>query len=130
MKPTKPSERLRALLIASCLTASVTRAAGPQPVPVPDVQALMVLLNRLTAESAAAQAAAPEDAPGSAAAVVPPPVPVPATKATAASPLRTSGLTISTLTPSTGLSGRGAALPIRLTEADWRALFTTKPTQK
>lgn len=130
MKPTKPSERLRALLLASCLTASVTHAADPQPAPAPDVQALMALLNRLAAESAAAQAAAPEDAPVPAAAIAPPPVPVPAAKAPAVSPLRTSGLTTSALTPSTGLSGRGAAMAIRLTDDDWRALFTTKPTQK
>lgn len=139
MKFTKPSKRLRALLLTAFLTASVTHAADPQPQPAPDIQALMALLNRLVAESAAATDAAPpaEPAPAPAAPVAPTPAPTaptaaPAAKAPPAAPsaLRTGSLTTSTLAPAGGLNGRGPAIAIRLTEEDWRALFPVRQTQK
>jgi hypothetical protein len=125
----KTSQKLRALLLASFLTGGSTYAADPQPAP--DVQALVTLLNKLVADAGIETEA-----------------PTPATQALldALAPLVSGqkatppaqqqggqgpqgGLRMSTL--STGsLSGASLAPTSRLSNEDWRALFTSRSTTK
>jgi hypothetical protein len=136
------SQKLRALLLVSCLTGGFAHAGDPQPAP--DVQALIALLNKLAAESAAAAETEPtaEPAPSPAplpipatptAQPAPTPAPAPLAKATpapASTTLRTNSLSTSGLTTSGALGGSGAAPVVRLSNDDWRALFTARPTTK
>jgi hypothetical protein len=125
------SQVLRSLLLASTLAGIPTHAADPQPSAAPaaaDIQALVALLNKIAAQAAAEPAAADDEAPTPAA-----PAPAPAAKAFApgakpplSTALKTGSLTTSSLTPSTGLDGRGAGTFIRMTEEAWRMLFPVK----
>jgi hypothetical protein len=107
----KTSQKLRALLLASFLTGGSTYAAEPQPAP--DVQALITLLNRLVAE-----AGLEADGPASTSS----PAPVPAKPQ--------GGLRMSSLATSGSLSGGSLGLSSRLSNEDWRALFTSRSTTK
>lgn len=125
MNPMKTSQTFRSLLLASALLAPVVQAADPQPVPSPaDLQALMALLNKIVAQTAAAEnAASDEPAPAPA---PPPGAPAPAAKQPLSTALKTGSLSTSTLAPSSGLDGRGAGTFLRMTEEAWRLLFPAK----
>jgi pyruvate dehydrogenase E2 component (dihydrolipoamide acetyltransferase) len=124
------SQKLRALVLASMLGSSAAQAGDPQPAP--DVAALMALLNSLAAASADDAAPTAEAAP---APIAPAPAPrapaAPAATASQPAPsaLRTGSLSTSGLTASGSLGGRGPAPVIRLSEADWRVLFSSKPAR-
>ena len=123
MKRMKTSLLLRTLLLASALAGTAARAADPQPAPaVPDIQALMALLNRLAAEAGVELAPEAEEAPA--------PAPAPAAKAADSAPAAgqppASSLKMSTLAPSAALGGRGANPNARTAGTDWRALFPLK----
>lgn len=116
----KSSRILRSLLLASALTGPMAHAADPQSAAA-DIQALMALLNKIVAQSAAEEAASGEPAPAS-----PPAASAPAARQPLSTALKTGGLITSSLTPSAGLGGRGAGSVLRLTEEAWRVLFPTK----
>ena len=117
----KSSRILRSLLLASALTGPMAHAADPQPAAA-DIQALMALLNKIVAQSAAAE----EAASGEPAPAPPPEASAPAARQPLSTALKTGGLSTSSLTPSAGLSGRGAGTVLRLTEEAWRVLFPAK----
>ncbi len=128
----KTSRLFRSLLLASTLTGLAAHAADPEPPAAPsaaDIQALMALLNKIVAQSAAAETA-PSDEPAPAS---PPSAPAPAAKAPApaakpplSTALKTGSLSGGSLAPSSGLDGRGAGTFARLTEEAWRLLFPAK----
>ena len=123
MNPMNTSQIFRSLLLASALLGPVAQAAEPQPAPsAADLQALMALLNKIVAQSAAAEAA-PSDEPAPA---PPPAAPAPAARQPLSTALKTGSLGTSTLAPSAGLDGRGAGSFIRLTDEAWRLLFPAK----
>ena len=122
MKRMKTSFLLRTLLLASALAGTAAHAADPQPAPaVPDIQALMAMLNRLVAEAGVEPEPAAEEAPA-------PAIKAPAASAPAPAAAQPPAATLkmSSLTPSAPLGGRGAGSPARVAEADWRALFPLK----
>ncbi len=122
----KTSRILCSMLLASALAGPTAHAADPQPAAA-DIQALMVLLNKIVAQSAAAAeaetAAADEPAPAPA---PPPAAPAPNARQPLSTALKTGSLSAGSLTPSAGLGGRGAATVARLTEEAWRALFPAR----
>ena len=128
------SRILRSILLASTLAGLAAQAGDPQPQAAPsaaDIQALMALLNKIVAQSAAAESA-PSDEPEPAPA--PPPAapaptakaPAPAAKPPLSTALKTGSLSGGSLAPSAGLDGRGAGTVARLTGEAWRVLFPTK----
>ena len=120
----KTSRILCSMLLASALTGPIAHAADPQPAAA-DIQALMALLNKIVAQSAAAAeaetAAADEPAPAP-----PPAAPAPNARQPLSTALKTGSLSAGSLTPSAALGGRGAATVARLTEEAWRALFPAR----
>ena len=126
----KNSRLFRSLLLASTLTGLAAHAGDPQPPAAPsaaDIQALMALLNKIAAQSAAAEAAPSEEpAPPPAAPAPAAKAPAPAAKPPLSTALRTGSLSGGSLAPSAGLDGRGAGPVARLTEEAWRLLFPAK----
>lgn len=109
---------LRTLLVASTLSGAAAHAADPQPAPaVPDIQALMAMLNRLVAEAGGE----PEPEPAA--------VEAPAPVAPAAARPPTTTLKMSRLTPSGPLGAHGPGSSTRVAEAEWRVLFPHKPSR-
>ena len=91
----------------------------------------MAILNKLTAQSAAAAepAAEPEPAPEPAPAAPAPAAKAPGTPATQplSTALKTGSLGSTNLAPSGGLGGRGPAATVaRLTEEGWRLIFPAR----
>ena len=127
----KTSRTFCSLLLAGLLTSFTARAADPPPASAADIQALMALLNKIAAQSAAAESAASDDpapvptAPPPASQPVAPTAP-PAAKQPLSTALKTGGLSGASLSPSSGLGGRGAGTVARLTEEAWRLLFPAK----
>ncbi len=116
----KISKIFLSLFLASALLGATARAADPQPAApsAADLQALMAILNKLVAQSAAANEAAPDVEPEPAPAVKTPATPEKQPLSTA---LKTGGLSIGSL----GGRGPGTALA-RMTEEAWRLLFPAK----
>ena len=123
----KTSRIFRSLLLATTLTAFSAHAADPQPQAAPsaaDLQALMALLNKIVAQSAATENAASEEpAP---APTPPPAAPAPAAKQPLSTALKTGSLSTGGLATSGSLDTRGAGTLIRMTEEAWRLLFPVK----
>ena len=122
----KTSKIFRSLLLASTLTGFAAHAADPQLPATPsaaDLQALMVLLNKLVAQAAATDSAA-SDEPAPPAPQ--PAAPVPATRQPLSTALKTGSLSTGSLTTSGGLDARGAGTFLRMTEEAWRLLFPAK----
>ena len=122
----KTSRIFRSLLLAGTLTGFTAQAADPQPQAAPsaaDLQALMTLLNKIVAQSAAAESAA-SDEPAQPPATAAPAAP--AARQPLSTALKTGGLSGASLAPSSGLGGRGAGTVARLTEEAWRLLFPAK----
>ena len=122
----KSSKTVLAVFLASALLGATTRAADPQPAApsAADLQTLMAILNKLVAQSAAANEAAPDAEPEPASE----PTPAPAAKAPATpekQPLSTALKTGGLSTGSLGGRGPGTALA-RMTEEAWRLLFPAK----
>ncbi len=124
---------LRSVLLASALISTSAQAADPQPVApsATDLQALMAMLNKLVAQSAAAAETAPNFEP--APEPEPQPAPAPAVNAPAAAlrqplstALKSGSLTTGGLAPSGGLGGHGPEVVARLTAEAWRLLFPVK----
>ena len=123
----KTSDILRSFLVASALTGIAARAADPQPAPAaPDIQALMALLNKMAAESAAAPAPSDEPAPTPVPATPAAKAPAPAARQPLSTSLKTGSLSTGGLATSGGLDGHGAGVIVRLTEEAWRLLFPLK----
>jgi hypothetical protein len=138
----KTSQKLRALLLASFLTGGATQAADPQQPqqPMPDVQALISLLNKLVADAGLeldgpVEATPAPEAPAPADPVTPAAPAAPIQRPAAASAPALGGLKMSSLStgglaaansPTTGNSAPAA----RLSNEDWRALFTSRTTTK
>ena len=119
----KTSRTFCSLLLAGLLTSFTAQAADPPPVSAADIQALMALLNKIVAQSAAAESTATDEtAPPPAALVVPASV----AKPPLSTALKTGSLSGASLSPSSGLGGRGAGTVARLTEEAWRLLFPAK----
>ena len=132
----KISKITLALLLATVLIGTSARATDPPPATpsAADIQALMAILNKFAAQSAATESApttepepAPEPTPAPAApapAAKAPAIPVPQPLSTA---LKTGSLSTTGLAPSGGLGGRGPAAAVaRLTEEGWRLLFPAR----
>ena len=119
----KTSRTFCSLLLAGLFTSFTARAADPQPASAADIQALMALLNKIVAQSAAAESTATDEtAPPPAALVAPASV----AKPPLSTALKTGSLSGASLAPSSGLGGRGAGTVARLTEEAWRLLFPAK----